>query len=70
MPSEHLQKQNLLEFLYEIGLRLKNHYEYCWLIDGTRIKKPMDIPYQCRILIVSNDKKFKGIKNLHMFDPR
>ena len=39
-----------------------------WQLDGTKIKSIMEIHQNCRVIIVSKDKNFKGVKGLEQFD--
>ena len=41
---------------------------HAWQLDGTKIKSFMDIHQSCRVIIVSQDKNFKGIQGLDQFD--
>ena len=69
-PSKLLQKQVILEALDEVNQRLEmssNPVYYAWQLDGNRVKSFMDIHQNCRIIVVSQEKSFKGIEGLDQF---
>lgn len=63
-----MMKQNLLEILDEVNKKLdlksKQAVQYAWQVDGTRIKSLMDIHQQCRVILVSAEKQFIGLKGI------
>ena len=66
-PSKLLMKQIILETIDEVNTRLdmQNSPMYCaWQLDGSKIKSFMDIHQNCRVIVVSPDKDFKGIQGL------
>ena len=67
LPSQMMQEQSMLEILDEISNRIGKQFESAWLIDGTRMMSPLDLPNQARIIIVSTKEEFSGIKGLEHF---
>jgi hypothetical protein len=66
-PSPLMMKQLLLEIVDEVNTKHqleKAPMMYTWLLDGTRVKSLMDIHQQCRVIVVSQTKKFEGLKGL------
>ncbi len=48
----------------EVNKKLNADHSFVFLIDGTPINSPLNIPTKARIIIVSNKNKFNGLKNL------
>lgn len=70
-PSPLMMKQIILEIIDEVNSRHKLEkapMAYAWLLDGTRVKTLMDIHPECRILVVSRNKTFEGIRGLEKLD--
>ena len=60
----------ILEALDEVNQRLEMSsipVYYAWQLDGNRVKSFMDIHQNCRIIVVSQEKSFKGIDGLDQF---
>jgi hypothetical protein len=51
-----MQEQYMLEILEEAGTRLETTLESTWLLDGTRIRSPLELPNQTRIIVVSKNE--------------
>ena len=57
----------MLEILEEVSNKIGDQYESAWLIDGTSMLSPLDIPIKARIIVVSKNEDFYGVRNLEMF---
>ena len=65
-----MQKQVVLEVLEQINLNIKaplGSLTHVFQLDGTAVKSFMEIHQDCRVLVVSSSKKFKGIGGLDQF---
>jgi hypothetical protein len=58
----------MLEILEEVSNKIGEQYESAWLIDGQRMLSPLDLPIQARIIVVSRDEEFAGVRNLEKFE--
>lgn len=61
----------MLEILDEISGKIDDSgdiYESAFLIDGSTMSSPLDIPIEARILVVSKQDTFKGITGLDQFE--
>lgn len=67
-PSQAMQEQSMLEILEEAGNKLEVTLEGAWLLDGTRIKSPLELPHGTRIIVVSRTEKFEGLRSMDKFD--
>ena len=62
-----MMKQLILEIIDEVNTKHKLDkapMAYAWLLDGTRVKSLMDIHQGCRVMVVSRNKQFEGLKGL------
>ena len=48
----------MLEILDEVSTKLGQQFESAWLIDGMRMKSPLDLPIAARIIIASKSEEF------------
>lgn len=69
-PSKDLMEQCMLEIVDEVSTKMEEQYETAWLLDGQAMKTPMDLPLQCRIMVVSKTEEFAGLAGLEHFDSR
>ena len=60
----------MLEIVDEVSTKLGIQFETAWMIDGQPIKSPMQLPIQCRIMVVSKNDNFIGLKGKEHFDLR
>ena len=66
-PSALMMKQLILEMIDEVNTKNKLEKDpmvYAWTLDGTRVKSLMDIHQKCRVLVVSKNKDFVGVRGL------
>ena len=63
-----MQAQCMLEILEEVSVNIGEQFETAWLIDGTRVLSPLDLPIQARIMVVSRNEEFGGITGLERFE--
>jgi hypothetical protein len=66
-PSLAMQEQSMLEILDEVSSKIGKQFEAAWLLDGTRVSSPFDLPLECRILLVSTSEEFTGVTGLDRF---
>ena len=59
-----MQEQCMLEILDEVSTKLGQQFETAWLLDGTRIHSPLELPIQCRIIVASKTDTFEELTNL------
>jgi hypothetical protein len=57
----------MLEILDEVSSKIGKQFEAAWLLDGTRVRSPFDLPLECRILLVSTSEEFTGVTGLESF---
>lgn len=69
-PSKDLMEQCMLEIVDEVSTKMEDQYETAWLLDGQAMRTPMDLPLQCRIMVVSKTEEFSGLAGLEHFDTR
>jgi len=67
-PSQAMQEQCMLEILEEVSNKIGEQFETAWLIDSKQMLSPLDIPIQARILVVSKNEEFCGVRNLEKFE--
>lgn len=56
-----MQQQCMLEILDEVSTKLDDKgdvFEYAYLVDGSKMGSPLDVPIEARILIVSRNETF------------
>lgn len=58
----------MLEIIDEACTKIGDQYETAFLLDGERMRSPLDIPIQCRIIVVSKSEEFQGVAGLENFD--
>ena len=58
----------MLEILDEVSTKMGDQYESAWLIDGQRMKSPLDLPIQTRIIVVSKSEEFEGVSSIEKFE--
>ena len=58
----------MLEILEEVSNKIGEQFETAWLIDGKQMLSPLDIPIQARIIVVSKNEEFYGVRNLEKFE--
>lgn len=63
-----MQEQSMLEILDEVSTKLGEQFESAWLIDGMRMRSPLDLPIATRVIIASKSEQFKGVTGLEQFD--
>eukprot|EP00347_Sterkiella_histriomuscorum_P008803 403343691 len=63
-PPYIIQKQNLQELLQEIGDKFDKDQKTLYTIFGQRITSLVQIPPNCKVLICSPSKNFKGLQGL------
>lgn len=64
MPSQAMQEQSMLEILDEVSTKLGEQFESAYLIDGSKMRSPLDLPIATRIIIASKNESFKGVTGL------
>lgn len=67
MPSQAMQEQSMLEVLDEVSTKLGQQFESAWLLDGERMRSPLELPIATRIVVASTTEGFKGIRGLEHF---
>ena len=60
----------MLEIIDEVSTKMGEQFETAWMIDGQPMKTPLQLPLQCRIMIVSKTEEFSGLKGREHFDSR
>mgnify|MGYP001021786145 CR=1 FL=1 len=68
LPSQAMQEQSMLEILDEVSTKIGKQVESAWLLDGSRMRSPLDLPIQTRIIVASVNEEFKGISGLEHFE--
>ena len=58
----------MLEILEEVSVNIGEQFETAWLIDGTQMLSPLELPIQARIMVVSRNEEFGGITGLERFE--
>lgn len=52
-PSKDLMEQCMLEIIDEVSTKMGEQFETAWMIDGQAMRTPLQLPLQCRIMVVS-----------------
>lgn len=68
MPSMAMQEQCMLEIIDEACTKIGEQFETAYLIDGEKMRSPLEIPIQSRIIVVSKSDSFQGIEGLEHFE--
>ena len=63
-----MQEQSMLEIIDEVCTKLGDQYESAFLLDGQRMKSPLEVPIEARIIVVSKNEEFHGLRGLENFD--
>lgn len=58
LPSQAMQEQSMLEILDEVSQKMGMQFESAYLLDGQRMKSPLDLPIECRIIVASLNDEF------------
>ena len=58
----------MLEIIDEACSKIGEQFETAYLIDGERMRSPLEIPIQSRIIVVSKTDSFQGIEGLEHFE--
>lgn len=69
-PSKDLMEQCMLEIIDEVSTKMGEQFETAWMMDGQPMKTPLQLPLQCRIMIVSKSEEFAGLKGREHFESR
>ena len=48
----------MLEILDEVSQKLGKQFEAAWLLDGTKVISPLELPNKARIIIASTSHSF------------
>lgn len=67
-PSQAMQEQSMLEILDEVSQKMNKQLESAYMIFGHRMRSPLDIPIETRIIVASTTEEFKGIRGLEHFE--
>ena len=68
LPSMAMQEQCMLEILDEVSQKPGKQFEAAWLLDGTKVISPLELPNKARIIIASTSHNFQGITGMEHFE--
>lgn len=63
-PAIIIQKQILKQFLQDLSNKMSLEIKAIFTVTGKRIKTLIQVPMYAKILLISTDKVFKGLKGL------